>query len=209
MQRTSADNGKTWGSQTRLHNGILGPVKHKPIELAVGTILSGSSTEQDGWRVHMEFGARYGQVWKKTRPLNTKDEMGVIQPGLLRFGKTIQILCRSQQGKIGSSTSKDEGRTWSKFQLLDLPNPNSGIDAASLKDGRGVLIYNDTPRGRTPLNVAVSRDGTSWKNVVTLEDQPGEYSYPAVIQTADGLVHVTYTWIRQRVRHIVLDPKKF
>ena len=209
MQTNSTDNGKTWQRPIRLPTGILGPIKNKPIELEDGTILSGSSTEHDGWRVHMERGIGFGRSWKKAKALNTKDELGVIQPGLLRFGKTIQILCRSRQGKIASATSTDEGKTWSRFRLLDLPNPNSGIDATSLKDGRGVLIYNDTTRGRTPLNVAVSSDGVSWKNVVTLEDQPGEYSYPAVIQTADGLVHVTYTWKRQRVRHAVLDPKKF
>ena len=42
-----------------------------------------------------------------------------------------------------------------------------------------------------------------------LENEPGEYSYPAVIQSHDGLVHVTYTWKRQRIRHVVLDPAHF
>ena len=45
-----------------------------------------------------------------------------------------------------------------------------------------------------------------WSSV--LEDEPGEYSYPAVIQTSDGRVHVTYTWKRQRIKHVVLDPAK-
>ena len=92
--------------------------------------------------------------------------------------------------------------------LEDLPNPNSGIDAVTLADGRGILIYNNTPRGRSPLNVAVSKDGKKWGTVLTLEDQPGEYSYPAVIQAADGKIHVTYTWKRRRVKHVVLDPAK-
>jgi predicted neuraminidase len=43
---------------------------------------------------------------------------------------------------------------------------------------------------------------------VTLEDEPGEYSYPAVIQATDGRVHVTYTWRRERIVHVVLDPAK-
>ena len=62
--------------------------------------------------------------------------------------------------------------------------------------------------GRSPLNVAVSGDGKAWQAALVLEDQPGEYSYPAVIQTADGLVHITYTWKRQRVKHVTVDPAK-
>ena len=64
------------------------------------------------------------------------------------------------------------------------------------------------PKGRSPLNVAVSRDGVAWDAALTLERDPGEYSYPAVIQTSDGLVHVTYTWRRERIRHVVIDPAK-
>ena len=63
-----------------------------------------------------------------------------------------------------------------------------------------------TPKGRTPLSIAASRDGTNWTNVVTLENEPGEYSYPAMIQTRDGRVHVTYTWQRQKIKHVVLEP---
>jgi len=34
----------------------------------------------------------------------------------------------------------------------------------------------------------------------TLEDEPRkEFSYPAVIQAKDGLVHIVYTWKRQRL----------
>jgi predicted neuraminidase len=89
-----------------------------------------------------------------------------------------------------------------------LPNPNSAVDAVMLKDGRALLVYNHTSRGRSPLNVAVSQDGRTWQAAVTLENEPGEYSYPAVIQTRDGRVHLTYTWKRQRIKHVVLDPVK-
>jgi predicted neuraminidase len=70
------------------------------------------------------------------------------------------------------------------------------------------LVYNHTASGRSPLNVAVSSDGKAWQAALALETEPGEYSYPAVIQTSDGLVHVTYTWKRTRVRHVVLDPTR-
>ncbi len=59
------------------------------------------------------------------------------------------------------------------------------------------------------LNVAVSENGRDWSAALVLERSKGEYSYPAVIQTDDGLVHITYTWQRRRVRHVVLDPSKF
>jgi predicted neuraminidase len=91
-----------------------------------------------------------------------------------------------------------------------LPNPNSGIDAVTLKDGRQLLVYNHTSRGRSPLNVAVSADGKRWEAALVLENTPGsEFSYPAVIQTSEGLVHVVHTWKRRRIKHEVLDPSQF
>ena len=67
----------------------------------------------------------------------------------------------------------------------------------TLKDGRHLLIYNHTDRGRSPLNLALSKDGKSWEGALVLENDPGkEFSYPAIIQTSDGLVHMTYTWHR-------------
>ena len=78
----------------------------------------------------------------------------------------------------------------------------------TLRDGRHLLVYNHTAKGRTPLNVALSRDGKAWSAALVLEHEPGEYSYPAVMQAADGLVHITYTWKRERVRHVVVDPKQ-
>jgi predicted neuraminidase len=91
------------------------------------------------------------------------------------------------------------------MKATSLPNPDSGIDALTLRDGRHLLVYNPVTRGRTPLVVALSKDGKNWKDVITLETQPGEYSYPAVIQTHDNRVHISYTWKRQRVRHAVIE----
>ena len=157
----------------------------------------------------MEFSRNRGQEWSKTPPLNEPKTFGLIQPTILVHAQdSIQILCRSRQKRIVEAWSKDQGRTWTDFRATDLPNPNSGIDATMLKDGRALLVYNHTASGRSPLNVAISPEGKAWQAAAVLEDQAGEYSYPAVIQTADGLVHVTYTWKRQRIKHVVLDPAK-
>ena len=68
--------------------------------------------------------------------------------------------------------------------------------------------YNHSKTGRSPLNVAVSKDGgDTWNSFLRLESEPGEYSYPAVIQTSDGDVHATYTWRRKRIKHVVLPLK--
>jgi predicted neuraminidase len=92
--------------------------------------------------------------------------------------------------------------------LAELPNPNSGTDAVTLADGRHLLIYNHSETARSPLAIAVSRDGEAWTPAVTLETEPGEFSYPAIIQAADGTVHVTYTWKRRKIAHAVIDPAR-
>ena len=212
MLITSADGGKTWSPPRRLPNGILGPIKNKPALLPDGTLLCGASTEPGGWLVHMELTPDLGQTWTKTAPLNDGKSLEAIQPAILAGGASrqpLRILCRTKQRRVAQSTSADGGKTWSPLELTDLPNPNSGIDAVTLADGRGVLVYNHTRSGRSPLNVAVTDDGTTWKAACVLESEPGEYSYPAVIQAADGKVHVTYTWKRQKIRHAVLDPARF
>lgn len=209
MHMTSNDDGITWTEPRRLPEQIDGPVKNKPLLLADGTLLCGSSTEYDGWRVHFELTKDWGKTWERIGPINDGKEFNAIQPSILDHGHgTLQILCRSREGNVVTSWSKDSGRTWGPMTRTSLPNPNSGTDALTLKDGRHLIVFNNTPKGRTPLCVAISRDGIAWNTVLTLEDQPGEYSYPAVIQTADGQVHITYTWKRKRIRHVAVDPSR-
>jgi predicted neuraminidase len=209
MLMTSPDQGATWSKPARLPEGVLGPIKNKPVEFSDGTLLCGSSTEHDGWRVHFEWTLDLGRTWEKTPPINDGRAVGVIQPGLLKVDdRTAIALMRSKQGRIYTTHTETRGRTWSALEPTVLPNPNSGIDAVELRDGRHLLVYNHTPRGRTPLNVAVSHNGRDWQAALTLESEPGEYSYPAVIQTQDGLVHITYTWKRQRIKHVVVDPSR-
>lgn len=206
----SRDDAKTWSRSFRLPEDIYGPVKNKPVMLGTGELICPSSTEDKGWRVHVEFTADNGLTWERSAALNNKDT-GVIQPTILTYpGGKLQMLCRSTVKSILSSWSEDNGRTWTEFKSIGLPNPNSGIDAVSLNDGRQLLVYNHLVKGRYMLNVAISENGTDWKAAVLLENEaPGtEFSYPAVVQTHDGLVHITYTWNRKQIKHVVIDPSR-
>ena len=220
VMMSSRDGGKTWENRRRLGKDtrvghLLGPVKNKPIQLQDGSILCGSSSEHDGWRVHFERTGDLGKTWEVIGPINDGRVFGAIQPSVLTHADGgMQILCRSQQGAVTQSWSKDEGKTWSKMTSTGIPNPNAGTDAVTLRDGRQLLVYNHTtrrskPRGREMLNVAVSKDGERWDVVMTLELRKGEYSYPAVIQGRDGKVHITYTYDRKSIKHVVVDPAKF
>jgi len=214
----SSDNGKTWSQREALPNGYLGPIKNKPV-LINGTLICPSSTEKNGWKVHFEYTNDLGKTWTKSDSINDGKIVSAIQPSILTYKDgRMQVLCRSKNRTINESWSKDGGKTWSAMVASSLPNNNSGTDAVTLRNGRQLLVYNhvkphDTlPNGkgaRTPLNVAVSKDGKSWYAASVLEDSPiSQYSYPSVIQTSDGMVHIVYTWRRERIKYVKIDPSK-
>ncbi|GMQ86918.1 MAG: exo-alpha-sialidase [Gammaproteobacteria bacterium] len=207
MLTTSNDGGKNWAPPQRLPDGILGPIKNKPVQLASGELLCPSSAEHDGWRVHLEHSSDQGESWRRTMPIGDGRSIAAIQPSILvHRDRQLQLLCRSKHHRIAESWSSDGGISWTELQLTNLPNPNSGTDAVTLADGRHLLVYNRSSRGRSPLNVGLSDDGRCWRDVLVLEQGRGEYSYPAVIQTHDGLVHITYSWNLSRIRHLTIDP---
>jgi predicted neuraminidase len=219
MLKISEDEGKTWSEAKRLPDGILGPIKNKPVQLANGDIICPSSTEGDGgWRVHFERTSDLGKTWTSTPPVNDGKIIDAIQPSILFHadGK-LQSIGRTKNDRMFDIWSEDGGLTWGKMTLSELPNPNSGTDAVTLQDGRQLLVYNHNIRtgsnnkGRSPLNVAVSNDGVNWSAALVLEDDPNApngFAYPCVIQTSNGLVHIAYTWERKRIKHVVIDPKK-
>ncbi|MCR9296058.1 MAG: exo-alpha-sialidase [bacterium] len=215
----SYDRGRSFRDRRRLPEGIDGPVRCKPVLLPDGhTLLCGSSTEYQGWRVHFESlnlidGMPTGR-WKRVGPINDASRFQAIQPTFLRHADgRLQVLCRTQEGVIATSFSQDQGQTWSAMESTELPNPNSGIDALTLHDGRHLLVYNHLASGssgwgrRGKLNLAISEDGLKWQPLAELENEEGaEFSYPAIIQSAEGAVHITYTHKRTRIKHLVFDP---
>jgi predicted neuraminidase len=221
--KTSRDQGHTWSDSRKLGEStlghLIGPVKNKPIQLQDGSLLCPSSTErieqgETFWQVHFELSRDLGLNWEVIGPINDGIEFDAIQPSILTYKDgSMQILCRTIQNVISESWSMDGGESWSPMKATELPNPSAGTDALTLKDGRQLLVYNHSVRGRKApgrgiLNVAISLDGKDWKPVLTLEKQQGEFSYPAVIQTDDGLVHITYTYLRKSIKHVVLDPQQ-
>lgn len=213
MVRTSADDGKTWSAPRRLPDGILGPIKNKPVQLADGTLLAPSSSEtKTSWKAHIEKSTDLGETWNLI-PVDPETAFNLIQPSILFHpGNKLQILCRSRNDNIVTAYSEDNGNTWGKVTKTDLPNPSSGTDAVTLKNGSHILVYNPTKRGdngRAKLNVAISTDGKTWSDIAVLENAPkGEFSYPAVIEGSDGRVRITYTYQRKKVRYVVLEPVK-
>ena len=203
--KRSKDDGKTWSAEEILPKDIYGPIKNKPELLADGTLLCPSSSEDHDWRLHMEFTKDGGKTWSRTDALNDGVTTSAIQPSILKLpdGK-LQLVCRSENDFVLQSISSDQGKTWSALAPTSLLNPNSGIDAVTLKDGRHIIVYNNTKKGRSPLNVAISSDGQNWKDIAVLENEAnGEFSYPAVIQSSDSKVHITYTWKRKKIKHVI------
>lgn len=233
----SKNNGKSWSKPEALPKGFLGPIKNKPV-IVDNKIICPSSTEAGGWKLHFEISDDWGRTWRMVGPLQAEkalrtqyiapdglwgdstklEPLVTIQPTILQHsdGK-LQALARTRNGFMATTYSEDKGETWSKVTLIrKLPQNNSGIDAVTAADGRHYLIYNNfytipsTPKGvRTPLDIACSADGKEWRHVICLEDSPvKQYSYPAIIQGDDGMLHVVYTWRRERIKYVKIDSNQ-
>jgi predicted neuraminidase len=206
-------------------------VRAKPLVLKDGTIVSGSSMQAyDTWAAWIERSTDGGKTWAKIGPIEAPTNLknpenratapanplsspklqnttGIIQPSVVEIkNKHLRFYARSTEniGRVVAADSYDNGRTWTQAHSLDVPNPNSGIDAVVLRDGRIVLVYNNTTSGRTPLNMAVSTDGEHFRMFRALETGPGEFSYPSLIQVGDGSLEMTYTWNRVSIKHVHL-----
>jgi len=222
-RRRSGDDGATWSAIEHLPAGLYGPIKNKPLLLADGTIVSGTSVESyRSWSCWVERSSDNARSWSKHGPIIAAGAPpaseaavagseaggrthGIIQPAIVPLGGArLRMFVRSTRniGRICYADSNDGGVTWTEARPTKLPNPNSGIDAVGLGDGRMVMVYNHTEKGRSPLNLAVSKDGENWTPALTLESEPGEFSYPAIIQGSDGNLHITYTWNRKKIRYV-------
>lgn len=215
LQR-SQDGGRTWSVPVRLPDGLRGPDRNKPLRLPDGGWLH-PSTAAGG--VHVERSDAALGRWTRFAKVADPHGFRALQPTLLDHGGgRLQMLVRTYRRELATAWSTDEGRTWTPLEGLSVALANSAIDAVRLPDGRFLLAYNPTgaPRDakdwgpRHPISLAVSNDGRVWRRIVDLESAPIRegYAYPCLVVGTDGLAHLTYTWGRKRIRHLLLDPAR-
>ena len=197
----SADGGRTW---TR-HGPIIAPDdEHGRGDLSVlGRSCERSSPTGQSELVSATWDAAAGQLRVP------QEHRGVIQPTVWEHAPgRVKMFLRATQavGSVCVTESGDYGRTWSPTRPTTIPHSNSGLDAVRLADGRIVLACNPTHEGRRPLSLLVSNDnGETWSHRLDLETAPGEFSYPSIIQAADGGLHLVYTYLRTHIQHAIMD----
>jgi predicted neuraminidase len=151
-----------------------------------------------------------GKSWYASKPLLG---FGAIQPTVLRRDDGELVAYMRDNGlenRVKTASSKDDGITWGAVSATELLNPGAGIDGVRLANGHWLLVYNDTSDGRNSLAASVSDDeGRSWKWSRHLEHEPtGSFHYPAVIQGADGTIHVVYSYFvagGKSMKHAAFD----
>jgi predicted neuraminidase len=212
--KRSDDGGRSWSTSQRL---TLSPflnfstlVRAKPFFTSDGWI---------GLPVYHEFVAKYPQIlWIEPGDDMPVDRFhlrrlpiveGLLQPAVVALDERRAVMWLRDGGgdrTLHMARSDDAGWSWTKPVPTNLPNPDAGIDAIRLHDGRIVLAYNDTREDRRRLRLAVSRDdGATWVPGTVLDEADhGEFSYPSLVQDAHGVIHVTYTWQRLRIKHVQL-----
>lgn len=200
MYITSDDNGYSWSEAHMLPHGVFGPSKNKPILLEEGHLLCPSSEEKSGaWGIHFEI--RHKSAWRRI-DVEHPQQFSCIQPTILQHSVNIlQALCRSKNRKIIETWSYDKGLTWRELKKTALSNPNSAIDGVSIAHDKHLLVYNNCSVGRFNLELAASNDGQAWELIQVLENEKGEFSYPAIIVDDSGIVHIVYSWNRRRIKH--------
>ena len=182
-----------------------------PILLATGKMLL--PLYSDGFNFGLiAISDDQGQTWNCSLPIVGR---GLNQPSLIeRKDGSIDAYMRQdgdEPSRIMISHSNDEGYSWTYAHRSDIPNPGASIEMVRLKSGNWLLVYNDVEDGRYSLAIALSDDqGATWKWKKNLENKKGgSFSYPSVIESKDGKVHITYSYNPgknlESIKHVLID----
>jgi predicted neuraminidase len=234
LRRLSSDGGLTWGPSAVLFDRPGSFLRNPVVVLSNGDwLLPAYHCDTDGEASVVQLSADKGNGWT---PVEVPDGLGQVQMSVVELspGELLAFFRSRAADRIHRSVSKDAGRTWSSPERTALPNNNSAIQVLRLAGGRLVLVFNDStaerdqfrwvPDGqggvrrktlRTPLTLALSEDdGATWPYWRNLQVQDEEYrdnefgySYPTLLQTRDGLLHVAYSYLRKTIKHVVLTPE--
>ncbi len=201
--RTSTDQGVTWSEDRPMFDEELWCVpRNPPIVLADKTLLlpvEGLQGKVEG--SHFLRLPSDTSTWQRAGFTDGGSQPAVVQ----RCDNSILALLRHAR-HITQVESSDGGLTWNRAVDTPLENPDSGITMTRLTNGHLVLVYNDSQTSRTPLSITRSIDeGRTWEKPLRLESNPGEYSYPSIIQSTDGRLHLTYTYRRYAIKHVELN----
>jgi predicted neuraminidase len=132
----------------------------------------------------------------------------VIQLGDGRLLAYLGRGTKDPERHLWRTVSRDRGFTWSRPERDRLPNPGTPVEALRLRSGSLLLAFNNSATDRSPLTLALSSDeGRNWRQTRDLEAGPGEYTDPSLLQTEDGAIHVTYTYQRRAIKHVVVNEE--
>jgi predicted neuraminidase len=207
MYRVSSDNGNTWTKDVLFPMDTAGWLpRNLPITLAGGELLVPLSDERDN--VDKSFFVKTndnGKTWVRSQIIPNRNTSGE-QPTVAQRPDGSLIAFLRLRPTLLQTESVDGGLTWTMAHETDLKCPDAAIALRALRNGHLLLVHNDSDRARTPLSITRSVDGgKTWSSHLVLESNPGEYSYPSVLQASDGLVHVTYTYRRYSIKHVEFD----
>lgn len=204
--RVSSDGGKTWSDPVHKPEFDLLLGKNKPLLMETGKILIPVDHEINKTSAVLAFDPAKDR-WELGNTIRLPNHARCLQPALVQIsGGRLLAFLRSDTPRIWKTVSNDGGRTWVNPSATDLRHNDSGLDVVRLQSGRLILVFNDVDdrEVRTPLSMAVSEDeGETWSRPIVLDDADGDFSYPAIIQSGEGVIHLAYTYFlgeRRRVR---------
>ncbi|HXX38650.1 MAG TPA: sialidase family protein [bacterium] len=204
--RVSNDLGVTFGPRHVLRDETGLMPRNKPCTLSNGDLLLPLYDDRSPRASVCLISGDGGHTWETSLPIRSAP--GNEQPTIVELpaGDLLCLMRTEGGGPIWRSRSTNRGRSWSPPRPLSLPNPDAGIDMVWTRRDRLVLAFNNSAHLRSPLSLAVSDDhGETWRVALDIETGPGEYSYPALIQGRDGVLHLLYTNRRFAIAHVTLD----
>ncbi|HXB72703.1 MAG TPA: exo-alpha-sialidase [Candidatus Acidoferrales bacterium] len=207
MYRVSNDNGHAWTKDVLFPMETSGWLpRNLPVTLPGGELLVPLSDERDN--VDKSFFVKTkdnGKTWVRSQNIPNQNVMGEQPAVAPRPDGSLLAFVRLKPALL-QTESTDGGLNWTPAHATDLKCPDSAISLRALRNGHLLLAHNDSDRARTPLSITRSLDGgKTWSSHLVFESNPGEYSYPSILQTSDGLIHVTYTYRRYSIKHVEFD----